>query len=252
MGAQVLFSGQGKISLHTRVGGVAQGGLLLGNTPNFKISLATTVDEHIEAQSGNRLADGRLQKSNKVDVSFDLENWTKENLALGLYGTVNAQGTGTVTAESLAAAVTAGQLVLFAKQNVSSLVIKDSTGSPKTLPVGQYTANLKAGSAVLDDITTGGPYTQPFKADYAYGDANSVSLFTQTIPERWLRFEGVNTANNNDPVVVDIYRVALDPFTDLDLINDSFAKFPMKGGALVDSTKPAGGTLGQFGRIILM
>jgi hypothetical protein len=73
-----------------------------------------------------------------------------------------------VTAEALPNPVTAGSLYLLAKQNVSSVVVKDASGTPKTLPVAQYSLNAKHGSLVINDKTTGGPYVEPFKVDYAY------------------------------------------------------------------------------------
>lgn len=251
MTPQVLFSGQGKVYLHTRdASGNPLGGAFLGNVPDLKVSLNTEVEEHIESTSGLRLTDARLQKANKASISFSLEDFSKENLAIALFGTISAQGTGTVTNEALPNPATLDQLYLLAKQNVSSLVVKDSTGTPKTLAAGQYTSNLKAGSLIINDKTTGGPYTEPFKADYSYAAADQIAMFTQAIPERWLRFEGVNTADGNNVVLVDLYRISFDPLSDLDLINSTIAKFPMKGNVLLDSTKTSGGALGQFGRII--
>lgn len=249
--AQVLFSGQGKLTLHIRDAlGNPLGGYFIGNTPDLKITQSSDIEEHIESQTGSRLVDFRLQKSNKASISFSLEDFTKENIALGAYGTATTLGTGTVTAEALPSPVTVDDLYILQHQNVSSVVVKDSSGVPKTLASAQYVVNPKAGSLVIADKTTGAPYVEPFKLDYAYGAADQISMFTQPVPERWLRFEGVNTADGNNVVVVDLYRISLDPFSDLDLINSSINKFPVKGSVLVDFTKPSGGALGQFGRII--
>lgn len=248
---EILFSGQGEISLHTRTNGLPDAGQLLGDTNNFKVTTSTEVEDHLEKRSGNRLTNGRLQKANKVNVSFDLENWTKENLAIGLYATIVAGGAGTVTAELMPNPLEIDKRVILAHQNVSSVVVTDSTGSPKTLPAGQYEVSAKPGSIVFTDITSGAPYVLPFKAAYSYAEMSWLTMFTQTIPERWLRFEGVNTGHNNDPVVVDLYRVSFDPFSDLSLINDSYASIPLAGSALYDSTKADSGAFGRFGRMAL-
>lgn len=249
--AQVLFAGQGRVYLHTRdVAGNPQAGQFLGNVPELKVSLSTETEDHIEDQTGNSLVDGRLQKANKANLSLTLEDFNEDSLALALYGTILTVAGSTVTGEILPNPLGLNQLGQLQKRNVSSLVITDSTGSPKTLPGGQYTTNAKAGSIIITDKTTGGPYVEPFKAAYTYGASKEIAMFTQGIPERWLRFEGINIADGGNTVVCDLYRVALDPISDLSLIQKSFAKFPMAGSVLVDSTKSSVGALGQFGRII--
>ncbi|WP_456291356.1 phage tail tube protein, partial [Ralstonia mannitolilytica] len=107
-------------------------------------------------------------------------------------------------------------------------------------------------SLVVLDATSGGPYTEPFTVDYAYGAAQSTAMFTQPLPERWIRFEGLNTADGNREVVIDLYRVAINPAKELSIITDELLKFELSGQVLADLTKPVGGDLGQFGRLVLM
>ena len=97
-----------------------------------------------------------------------------------------------------------------------------------------------------------GPYTEPFTVDYAYGAAQSTAMFTQPLPERWIRFEGLNTADGNREVVIDLYRVAINPAKELSIITDELLKFELSGQVLADLTKPVGGDLGQFGRLVLL
>ncbi len=247
----MLFSGQGKVYLGSRdSNGNPLGLLYVGNVPDLKFSLSTETEEHLESTSGQRLTDLRLTKSKKAQVTATLEDFTAANLALVLYGSVDAVTGGTVTNEALPNPVTLASLYPLAKQNVSSLVITDSTGTPKTLPTGQYSANLKHGSVVINDKATGGPYVEPFKAAYTYGAVNRVGMFTQAVPERWLRFEGINTADSNKEVVVELYRVALDPTKDMSLINNDIAKFELSGSVLVDTLKSSSDVMGQFGRMI--
>jgi hypothetical protein len=247
------FSGQGKVWVGARDGSGNPLGLVhVGNVPDLKISLSVEALDHQESTSGQRLVDLHLIKAKKAEFSCTLEELIATNLNLALYGEGAAQGTGTVSAEALPNPVTVGSLYLLAKQNVSSVVITDSTGSPKTLPSGQYTVNGKHGSIVINDATTGGAYVEPFKAAYSYGAAAVTAFFTQPQPERWIRFEGLNTANSNAEVVVDLYRVAIDPSKELSLITDDTTKFDLSGQVLMDTTKAAGGALGQFGRIVLL
>ncbi|MGH8572895.1 MAG: hypothetical protein ACREX8_10005 [Gammaproteobacteria bacterium] len=245
------FSGQGRVYIGARdLNGNPQGLAYVGNVPELKVTLTVETLEHQESTSGQRLTDLQLIKTKKGEFACTLEELIAANLSLALYGATADQGTGTVSAEALPNPVTLGSLYLLAKQNVSSVVIQDSSATPKTLPAGQYTVNAKHGSIVINDKTTGGPYVEPFQVDYAYASASVTAMFTQPLPERWVRFEGLNTADSNREVVVDLYRVAINPAKELSLITDELLKFELSGQVLADTQKPAGGALGQFGRIV--
>lgn len=247
------FSGQGRVYIGARDSNGNPLGLnFVGNVPELKVSLSVETLEHQESTSGQRLTDLQLIKTKKGEFSCTLEELIAINLGLALYGTTTDQVSGTVTNETLATPMATGSLYLLVKQNVSSVVIKDSSPTPKTLPASQYQLNAKHGSLLINDITTGGPYVEPFKADYAYGAAQSTAMFTQPLPERWIRFEGLNTADSNREVVIDLYRVAINPAKELSVITDELLKFELSGQVLADTLKPAAGDLGQFGRIVLL
>jgi len=93
---------------------------------------------------------------------------------------------------------------------------------------------------------------QPFQASYSYGAAQSTAMFTQPLPERWIRFEGLNTANANREVVIDLYRVSINPTRELSLISDELMRFELSGRVLADLSRPSDGDLGQFGRMVLL
>lgn len=247
------FSGQGRVYIGARdTAGNPQGLNFVGNVPELKVSLSVETLEHQESTSGQRLTDLQLIKTKKGEFACTLEELIAVNLGLALYGTTTEQVSGTVTAEVLPNPITVGSLYLLAKQNVSSVVVKDSSATPKILPAGQYNLNAKHGSLSITDKTTDGPFVEPFKVDYAYGAAQSTALFTQPLPERWVRFEGLNTADSNREVVIDLYRVAINPAKELSIITEELLKFELSGQVLADTLKPAAGDLGQFGRIVLL
>ncbi len=247
------FSGQGRVYLGARDNNGQPLGLsYVGNVPELKVALSVETLEHQESSSGQRLTDLQLIKTKKGEFSCTLEELIASNLELALYGTTRTQTSGTVSDEALPNPVTVGSLYLLARQNVSAVEIRDASVTPKTLPAEQYSLNAKHGSLVIQDKTSGGPYIEPFSIDYAYGAAQTTSLFTQPLPERWVRFEGLNTADSNREVVIDLYRVAINPAKELSLITDELLKFELSGQVLADTLKPAGGELGQFGRIVLL
>jgi hypothetical protein len=220
-----------------------------GNVADLKLSLKTEVLEHYESQSGQRSLDHRMIKSKSATINLAIEEFTKENLALALYGTHVATTGGTVTDEPVGgAAPVVGDRYFLAHPKVSTLVVKDSAGTPATLTLGtHYTADTDFGALQFLD-TTG--LTAPFKASYAFGDVSEIGIFTQPLPERYLRLEGLNTAQGNAKVLVELYRVAFDPLKELALISNEYNKFDLEGSLLADSTKPYDAVLGQFGRIV--
>jgi len=220
-----------------------------GNVADLKLSLKTEVLEHYESQSGQRSLDHRMIKSKSATINLSIEEFTKENLALALYGTHVATTGGTVTDEPVGGATpVVGDRYFLAHPKVSALVVKDSAGTPATLTLGtHYTADTDFGALQFLD-TTG--LTAPFKASYAFGDVSEIGIFTQPLPERYLRLEGLNTAQGNAKVLVELYRVAFDPLKELALISNEYNKFDLEGSLLADSTKPYDAVLGQFGRIV--
>lgn len=247
------FSGQGRVYIGARDAlGNPQGLAYVGNVPELKVSLSVETLEHQESVSGQRLTDLQLIKTKKGEFACTLEELSAGNLALALYGHSTTVAPGTVTGEALPNPVTAGSLYPLAHQNVSAVQIQDSDSPPKPLPAAQVQVHAKHGSVLILDATTGGPYVEPFTVDYAYGAAQSTAMFTRPLPERWIRFEGLNTADGNREVVIDLYRVAINPAKELSIITDELLKFELSGQVLADTLKPAAGDLGQFGRIVLL
>jgi hypothetical protein len=227
-----------------------------GNVAELKLALKTDVLEHYESQTGQRTLDHRMVKQKSATVNLTLEEFTKENLALALYGNHVTAVPGTVTDEPVGgAAPMVGDRYFFAHPKVSTLVVKDSSATPATLTPGvDYTADLEFGALQFLRLDDGGspavPYVPPFKASYGYGAATEIGIFTQALPERYLRLEGLNTAQGNAKVLVELYRVAFDPLKEISFISDEYNKFEMEGSLLADASKPFDAVLGQFGRIV--
>jgi hypothetical protein len=243
------FSGQGRVYIGQRD---SNGNPLalrwLGNVPSLKIQLKTETMEHKEAYSGQRFTDLQLIKSKDGEFSATVEDFSLENLELTLYGQTSAVAAGTVTNEALPTGAVAGSLYLLANQFVSAVTVKDSGSTPATLVSGtDYKVHPEQGAIELLNVTG---FTQPFKVDYSYGAAKRLAMFKTAQPEVWLRFDGLNTADSNKRVIVDLYRVVLDPTKDFSLVGDDIQKFELDGRVLADLSKSDTGPLGMFGRVI--
>jgi hypothetical protein len=156
-----------------------------------------------------------------------------------------------VTNEAFPDDLVVGDFVRLAQQKVSSVVIQDAAGTPATL-VADTDYRIESADHGMIEILNLGAYTQPFNADYSYGGGVNVAMFTQPSPVRWLRFQGLNTADSDKPVLVELYRVQFDPIADLGLINAEYGSLQLAGSALYDAGKSADATLGPFGRMMLI
>lgn len=74
----------------------------------------------------------------------------------------------------------------------------------------------------------------------ASGRQVSVEALTQAPQEFFLRFEGLNTASGNDPVIIEVFRFAVDPLKELLMIADDLQQFVLEGSVLADSSRPTG------------
>jgi len=220
-----------------------------GNVADLSLALKTDVIEHYESQTGQRAVDLRLVKQKSATVALTIEEFTKENLALALYGNHVTGSGGSVTDEAVGGATPAiGDRYFLAHPKVSAVTVVDSAGTPATLTEGTH-YTLDADFGAIQFLNTTG-LTAPFKASYTFGAVTEIGIFTQPLPERFLRLEGVNTAAGNAKVLIELYRVAFDPLKKFDIISNDLNKFELEGSLLADSTKPYDAVLGQFGRIV--
>ena len=243
------FSFQGKVFAGPRLTGGKPGALTwLGDAPKCDISLQTENEERKESYTGNRLTSARLQKGNTATIALTLNWMTAKNLVFGLYGTELAVSSGSVTAEALPT-VAVGDYVVLAHGGISTVVVKDSAGTPATLVANtDYEVDSANGGTLK--ILNLGSYTQPLTVDYAYTDSADVTMFTSAPPERYLFLDGINTIDNS-PVRLRLYRTRFNPLSTLPLINDSFGTIELSGAVLYDDEAAADSDLGGFGKMEL-
>lgn len=77
-------------------------------------------------------------------------------------------------------------------------------------------------------------------ADYGWTDQNLIDALNVGITDIYMRFEGLNTAQSNQPVVVEVFRFSTDPLKELALISDTVQQFVLEGSVLLDSLQTTG------------
>lgn len=246
------YYGQGRVSLALRdaITGVLGAFLWIGDVSAFSLKPATTMVQHKESYTGHRSLTDSFPIDAALDLDMTMHQFSPENLARILRSTVVTTVTGTATAESLGAALAVGDEVYLANPGVSTLVISDSTGgAPLVLIEGtDYTVDENFGRVQILNLDG---YLQPFKASYSYAARTAVGMLTTGQQKYALKYEGLNIAEGNAPVIVDIYNLAQGIVTELLLITtgNDVAGMAVTGAALLDTSRPATGALGQFGSI---
>ena len=239
-----LFSIQGRVYLGDR----GSSGKLINpvwvGDANLTVEMSTETIKHKESFSGFRMLYGKMAKSKAATVNLQLFEFTKENLALGLYASEKEFTAGTVTSEAFPSGLVDNQVVVLDHGRVSALVI---TAGGAALAEG-VDWRLERPEAGHVRILNAAAFTGTVTAAYEYRAVTKFGMFTQTPPERWLQMVGVNTLNDQS-VVVDLFRVQFDPAANLPLHNDEFGSFELKGSALVDPMLVNQGDLGGFGSI---
>lgn len=223
----------------------------LGNVPEGAMQLQTDVFSHSESTTGQRLEDLRIPRSKSARMNITLEDFSKENLALALYGASSSIAAGSVSNEALPSGLLAGDFVRTAKPNISALVVTDSAGTPATLTAGTHYEITSASHGTIKILNVAS-FTQPFKLAYSNAIATNVNMLTQNAQELWLRFDAIETVPGQSNKLIELYRVVFDPTSDLQLLHQEIGRCPLAGSALYDSTKAADAVLGQFGRVVLL
>ena len=192
----------------------------------------------------------------KGTFEFTVENLSMDNLAMGMWGEKQAIAGATVatgTPEELKVGkFIAGAVYALNHPKVSTVVVKDSTGT--TTYVQYNPANPSVpGDYILDAINgtiepvVGGAIATAtassgvtLKVSYTYAAHDKVDAFTKAAaPERWLRFQGINTIDDSR-VIVDLFRAQFDPMTDYGLINEELGSVKLNGTLLADATRLTG------------
>lgn len=244
------YRGQGKVyfSEKNAATGQPQGGFkFLGNVPELMLRQETENLEHKESQTGQSLVDLRIEIAKTATMMMTLESWEADNLAIALYGTKTIIAGATVTSEDVTAAL--GVYTPLARVNLTSFTSLTNAGATTTYINGtDYTVDLKGGMLY---IPTGGAITaaQALKANYVAGSTEKVSAFTTPVKEYWLRFNGLNTAEEDAPVIIDAYRVRFNPQQEIQMISNELSVMQLEGSVLWDSKLPDTTADGRFFRV---
>lgn len=241
------LSGQGVLLLATKDGTTGEpnsGFRAVGNVSALTIGNEVTEFEHKESQSGQRAVDLTLITEISVAVNMTMESIESENLAIALKGTGADVIAGTVTDEAVIGYDDLWTPLDFI--NIAAFVLTNVGAIVTYVLDTDYELDAAAGAF---RTLSGGSISDldPLLADYTYVAQETVDALTVGAnPVRWARFHGLNTADSDNPVTVDIFKMEITPLAELALINDEIAQMAVEGNALSDATRSTGSKFFQI------
>jgi hypothetical protein len=247
------FQGRGRIYIAERNNSGIPGAFkFVGCADAFNVALSVETIQHYSKCTSADALDYQGTKTQSAEVNMTLSEWVKANILLALRAVEVPDATsGSVSGEACGTGFLAGDVYLLGattgqpRTNVSAVSVDDG-GGPLVLDT-DYTLNADTGAVTFITATTGA-----VTADYTYDDLPYASMFRAGQKDYWLRFDGVNKADGDAPVLVDLYKVQFNPAQNLDLLSDELALMELSGAVLVDANKSESSDLGQFGRMTLL
>lgn len=250
------YYGHGQAWLFSRTAGgdIAVGGadaLSLPEIESLSISLTKESIEHISKRDPLASKDLKVTRYLSGTGKMVVAQHTADLLKLHLFGTKTAIAGGTITAEAFPSGIVDDDIVDLPNGRVKLSAftsIVDSTGSPATLVNGtDYEIDEDAGVVKFLDVSG---FTQPFKINGTEEAGTGVGIFKQRLFHKWLRYKGINLAQEDRIVVDDFYKIDVEPASEWMLINDGsdVNKYEINFELLKDTTKSASDDFGQFGR----
>lgn len=234
----------------------------LGNVTAFGLTVESEKLEHQNSRTGVKSIDREIVLSQKVNVSLTLDEALDfDNLAYFFSGTAqkasaalnNAANDGTATDVLLHAdAVTGrwyelrladGKRLFDLSSNSAHLTVKSGSGAvgaATTLALGtDYEVDLKWGMILLrsSSDTPAGTHVDGNNLWFTYTsqstekDADQVTMLTQSKQSVFLRFVGINPANSDKEVLVDLHSVSLSADGELPMIGEEFSSLTLVGAA---------------------
>ena len=252
--ANTYYSGQGSVYASPRsAAGVPTGFIAIGNVPELEISIEVTKYEHKESESGSRAVDLAIVQEKKGTFRMLVENISLANLAMGFWGQ-ESPVVAVTDDESIVVsptALTEGMALGFTNistgitlctvdyasgtPTITYLVTEDAADRENT--AYDYYVDLKYGVAYP---IAGALTNEPALGEDVYVtlttavDALTMEAFTEDSMERYVRFEGLNTISGEDDVLIEMYKVQLDPISGYQLINEEIAQLEITGSLLYD------------------
>lgn len=208
----------------------------VGAASTFKLTLNTEKKEF-------KAPNGRLIKViymiPSASASMTLHDISPSNLARAVKATLVPKAAAVGIQKEVGATV-AGQIAFLDAVNVSNVVIKDGEA---VVPADTYVLDPKFGSITFNSVLAAASVT------FDTAEQNVYSLLTAPNAEFDIKIQILDLGTGK-PRILHLYRVAVSPTKDLDVIGEDWASLTLELDVLEDPTKPEDPEFGRYGRFI--
>lgn len=248
-----LYLGRGAIELGVinSTTGKASDFRQVGNANAFALNLEVEKLEHRSSRSGVRSIDREIILEMKVGVSITMDEVMDfDNLALFLSGdaetgvanpatssfTDQLQVASAKKGRSFTIINAAGAHLMDVKGTVvvKSGALGGGVGAASTLAAGDYTIDRVWGTVFLKETashTDGHAIWITYTTTSGIAAIDRVTMLTKTKQSAFLRFKGINPANSDRKVLVELHSVSLSANGDLNLLGEEFGELSLNGVA---------------------
>lgn len=191
-------------------------------------------DQNYGRDGGILNTSGRLTD---VVLTLSFQSLTLDNLALAYRGGIRSEAAGTVTDEEHL--VDQGGFVRLKGISQSSIVVTNAGGTI-TYDLGVHYKPGGAGIQILDGASAGKPAIangSTIKVSHEYQAVDIVEGLIAAQPELTLYFDGINEAEGNENVAVDLWRWKPNLIKSLSMIGSGYARAEIAGSLLLDPTQ---------------
>lgn len=229
---QISYIGRGTVYLEPR--GEANAKLTpIGNISEFSISIEEDTKTMIDYMNPGGGELDRVTRITGVSASMTCYNLSPENIAVAVFGSIDALEGGAVTDEEHTAYK--NSLVVLDKlfDKSQTITVTDESGTTPYEPNVDYEVT-NAGIYILESgsITDG----STIKVSYTAYATDVIQALTELGKEYKLVFDGLNEARSGEPVVGIFHRVKFSPTKGLGFITDDFGTLDFDLAVLADSS----------------
>lgn len=249
-----VFIGHGCIYVSDRDANGKPGPAIEIHTPKLEVQIESEIKERVNTCDAVASVDFRVANKQTGKVMITTDEHNAKLLAIALGGEVTANTNQTFSGKAFPSVVAVGDIlpVPGGFVNLSTLTLTDSAVSPGSLSLGtHYSQDLNYGLVTFLNL---GSFTQPFKAA---GETNAsgktVSIMTKNLIEKFIRFKGINIADNDAKCILDIFRASFAPSkAALKDTGGDFMTLEFEGALLKDSNAALDTTFGKYGKYTLL
>lgn len=243
--ARKEYSYIGKGAIYIKVRGATGGMQPIGNCSNFTMSAeeeTKSLKDYTRVGGGNI---NSLSSVSSVTGSITGHDFSPENLALALRGSVVAETAGSVTEEAHTTLGNDGEFIRL--ENIPDLSETITVVKTDNSPLAENTDYALENSGIVV-IGTGGIDATGIKVSYTKSLAYSVEALTSAGLEYSLFFNGANEAQGGKLQTIEIFRGKFSPAQGLGFISDEYGELQMDFEMLADPSVTGAG-LSRFVRI---